>query len=65
MKNEIIPIEVKSDENVRSKNLSIYNGLYKPSVRIRYSLKNLKKDDGLVNIPLFLVDYTEKLITLT
>jgi len=65
VKNEIIPIEVKSDENVRSKNLSIYNGLYKPSVRIRYSLKNLKKDDGLVNIPLFLVDYTEKLITLT
>ncbi|WP_175632473.1 ATP-binding protein [Pedobacter ghigonis] len=64
MKNEIIPVEVKSDENVRSKSLSIYNGLYEPPVRIRYSLKNLKKDDGLVNIPLFLVDYTEKLLTL-
>lgn len=64
MKNEIIPVEVKSDENVRSKSLSIYNSLYEPPVRIRYSLKNLKKDDGLVNIPLFLVDYTEKLLTL-
>ena len=65
LKNEIIPIEVKSDENVRSKSLSVYNGLYKPSVRIRYSLKNLKKDDGLINIPLFLIDYTEKLLGLT
>lgn len=64
VKNEIIPIEVKSDENVRSKSLSIYNGLYEPSIRIRYSLRNLKKDEGLINIPLFLVDYTEKLLGL-
>lgn len=62
IKNEIIPIEVKSDENVRSKSLSIYNGLYEPSVRLRYSLKNLKKDGALINIPLFLIDYTDKLL---
>ena len=64
MKNEIIPIEVKSDENVRSKSLTVYNELYDPSIRLRYSLRNLKKDDGLLNIPLFMVDYTEKLIGL-
>jgi predicted AAA+ superfamily ATPase len=62
VKNDIIPIEVKSDENIRSKSLAVYNDLYQPPVRIRYSLKNLKKDDGLLNIPLFLVDYTEKLL---
>jgi len=62
VKNEIIPIEVKSDENTRSKSLTVYNNLYQPPVRIRYSLKNLKKDDGLINIPLFMVDYTEKLL---
>ncbi len=61
-KNEIIPIEVKSDENIRSKSLAIYNDLYRPSMRIRYSLRNLKKDDGLLNIPLFMIDHTEKLI---
>jgi predicted AAA+ superfamily ATPase len=65
VKNDIIPIEVKSDENIRSKSLSVYNGLYQPPVRIRYSLKNLKKDDGLLNIPLFMVDYTEKLLALS
>ena len=63
--NEIIPIEVKSDENVRSKSLTTYNDLYSPSIRLRYSLRNLKKDDGLLNIPLFLIDYTEKLIGLS
>jgi predicted AAA+ superfamily ATPase len=62
VKNEIIPVEVKSDENIRSRSLTVYNDLYKPSLRIRYSLKNLKKDDGLLNIPLFMVDYTEKLL---
>jgi hypothetical protein len=64
VKNDIIPIEVKSDENIRSKSLAVYNALYQPPVRIRYSLKNLKKDDGLLNIPLFMVDYTEKLLGL-
>ena len=39
VKNEIIPIEVKSDENIRSKSLTVYHNLYQPSVRIRYSLK--------------------------
>lgn len=64
VKNDIIPIEVKSDESIRSKSLTVYNDLYQPPVRIRYSLKNLKKDDGLINIPLFMVDYTEKLLGL-
>jgi predicted AAA+ superfamily ATPase len=64
VKNDIIPIEVKSDENIRSKSLTVYHNLYQPSVRIRYSLKNLKKDDGLLNVPLFMIDYTEKLLRL-
>jgi len=64
VKNDILPIEVKSDENIRGRSLMKYNELYKPPVRIRYSLRNLKKDEGLLNIPLFMVDYTEKLIGL-
>ncbi len=61
-KNDIIPIEVKSDENVRSKSLSVYRKRYKPVLSIRYSLKNLKYDAGLLNIPLFMADYTLKII---
>ena len=65
VKNEIIPIEVKSDENIRSKSLTVYNDLYNPSIRLRCSLRNLKNDQGLLNIPLFMVDYIEKLLRLS
>jgi len=62
--NEIIPVEVKSDENILGKSLALFNKKYQPPVRIRYSLKNLRLDNGLLNIPLFLSDQTKKLIDL-
>lgn len=61
-KNQIIPIEVKSEENVKSKSLAIYHQKYSPPLRIRFSMKNLQFRDGLLNIPLFLADETKKLI---
>jgi uncharacterized protein len=61
-KSEIIPIEVKSDENVKSRSLALYHQKYQPIIRIRYSLRNLQSRDGLLNIPHFLSDYTNELI---
>ncbi len=63
-KNNIIPIEVKSEENIRSKSLAFYRKEYHPPLSIRYSLRNLRQDEGLINIPLFMVDYTSRLIEL-
>ncbi len=62
--NDIIPIEVKSDSTVTGKSLTLYNKEFQPKVRVRYSLKNLKQDGGLLNIPLFMADYMKKLIAL-
>ena len=62
--NEIIPIEVKSDESVRGKSLSLYGQKYAPSLRVRFSLKNFKKDGNLLNVPLFLADHLDKFIEL-
>lgn len=53
---KIIPIEVKSNENVRSKSLHIYNQKYNPELRIRFSLKIFSNDGNLINLPLFLAD---------
>ena len=61
-KNEIIPIEVKSSENINNTSLKVYNEKYNPKTRIRFSMRNLTKDDNLINIPLFMVEYLEKLI---
>lgn len=60
--NSIIPIEVKSEENVKSRSLTLYHQKYAPPLRIRYSLKNLSYRDGLLNIPHFMADYTIDLI---
>lgn len=62
--NEIIPIEVKSGENVNNTSLKIYNEMNQPKTRIRFSMKNLNKDGNLINIPLFMVEYLDKLINL-
>ncbi|MFA5848895.1 MAG: ATP-binding protein [Bacteroidales bacterium] len=61
-KNSVIPVEVKSDENVKSRSLSVYRQKYNPEVSVRYSLRNLQLTDGLLNIPLFMADYTKKLL---
>jgi predicted AAA+ superfamily ATPase len=61
---EIIPVEVKSEHSVASKSLSVYNQTYSPKIRIRYSMNNLKKDGNLLNIPLFLADWTKKILNI-
>ncbi len=63
-KNEIVPVEVKSDENVRSRSLTFYSKKYQPQLAIKYSLKNLSYRDGLLTIPHFMADYTMKFIEL-
>jgi predicted AAA+ superfamily ATPase len=60
---EIIPVEVKSAHSVAGKGLSVYEKEFSPRIRIRYSLNNLHKDGNLLNIPLFLADWTKKLLS--
>ncbi|MDO4500258.1 MAG: ATP-binding protein [Erysipelotrichaceae bacterium] len=62
--NDIIPIEVKADKNVSGKSLNKFKELFNEDVklRVRYSLKNLKLDNDVLNIPLFMIDQTDKLI---
>jgi len=59
---EIIPVEVKSAHSISGKSLHIYNEKYSPKLRIRYSFNNLKKDGNLLNIPVFLADWTREII---
>lgn len=60
--NMILPVEVKSEENIKSRSLTVYHQKYNPALRIRYSLMNLSFRDGLLNIPHFLSDYTKEII---
>ena len=54
----ILPIEVKSGKSTSSRSLTLYNAEKHPILRIRYSDKELKLDDNLLNIPLYMADWT-------
>ena len=64
--NDIYPVEVKSEANTTSKSLKKFKELYpdKVKLRIRFSLDNLKLDDDMLNIPLFMADQADRLVGL-
>ena len=64
--NDLFPIEVKADTNTTSKSLRKFKDLYSAQIklRVRLSLDNLKLDDDMLNIPLFMVNQTDRLIGL-
>lgn len=64
--NDIFPVEVKSEANTTSRSLKKFKELFPDQVklRVRFSLDNLKLDDDVLNIPLFMADQTDRLIGL-
>lgn len=64
--NDIIPVEVKAESNTEAKSLKKYKEKFgdKVTLRVRFSLDNLKLDNDLLNIPLFLADEASRLIGL-
>jgi uncharacterized protein len=59
---KIIPIEVKASQNVKSRSLGVYREKYDPEISIRISLRNLRKDGKLLNIPLYMLWNIDMLI---
>lgn len=50
---EIIGVEVKKGEHIRSRSLSVFVSAYKPAYSIRLSLKNFGEVDDLKSVPLY------------
>ena len=56
MRKNIVPIEVKAEENLKAKSLKVYCDKYKPEVAIRTSMSNYREQDWMVNVPLYFLD---------
>jgi uncharacterized protein len=54
-KNEIIPIEVKAEENVKSKSLKVYVEKFAPKIALRTSMNIYRPESWLTNIPLYAI----------
>jgi predicted AAA+ superfamily ATPase len=52
---EVIPIEVKAEENLQAKSLRVYADKYKPQKAVRTSMSNYREESWMVNIPLFAI----------
>jgi hypothetical protein len=57
---EIIPIEVKAEDNITGSSLSVYNKTYSPNYRMRFSMLNLQYNCGLLSSPSALAGWLDK-----
>ncbi len=58
----IYPLEVKSGVSSKKKSLQVYIEKYHPNVAIRTSPFNLKRDDKILNCPLYMISELNRLI---
>lgn len=54
---EVIPIEVKAEENLRAKSLRSYCEKYKPKTAVRFSMSDYRERDWMVNVPLYEINW--------
>ena len=52
----VIPVEVKAEVNLRAKSLKTYREKFAPEISVRASMSDYKKEEWLVNLPLYAID---------
>lgn len=52
----IVPVEVKAEVNLKAKSLKTYREKYSPELSVRTSMADYKKEDWLVNLPLYAIE---------
>lgn len=52
---DVIPIEVKAEENLRAKSLKVFCNKYQPNIAIRTSMSNYREQEWMTNIPLWVI----------
>ncbi len=53
---QIIPIEVKAEVNLKAKSLKFYHEKFSPGISVRTSMADFKKEDWLINLPLYQIE---------
>ncbi len=58
----IIPLEVKASTNIQAKSLKVYREKFIPEKSIRTSLADYEFNNGLFNIPLFMINKLKEIL---
>ena len=56
----LLPVEVKSGTRLGGKSLGIYIDRFSVELALRFSMNNLRQDGAILNIPIFLADWTKE-----
>lgn len=51
----VVPVEVKAEINLKAKSLKTYSEKFSPQILVRTSMADFKKEEHLINIPLYAV----------
>lgn len=57
-----IPVEVKAEENLRSRSLKVFNEKFNPQVSLRFSMSDFRSEKWLKNVPLYAVSKVKEVI---
>ncbi len=52
----VVPVEVKAQVNLKAKSLKTYQEKFSPKVSVRTSMTDYKKEDWLINLPLYAIE---------
>lgn len=58
---QIVPVEVKAETNLKAKSLKSYQEKFSPEVAVRTSMADYRKEEWLVNLPLYAIDQITRL----
>ena len=58
---DIVPLEVKAEENLKAKSLKKYCERYSPRHAVRTSMSDYRKEDWLINVPLYAIGIIKEL----
>ena len=59
---QIVPVEVKAEVNLKAKSLKTYREKFAPAISVRTSMADYRKEDWLVNLPLYAVEEIDKAV---
>ncbi len=59
---QIVPMEVKAEVNLKAKSLKTYRDKFNPEISVRTSMADYKKEDWLLNLPLYAVEEIYKCV---
>lgn len=59
---QVVPVEVKAEVNLKAKSLKTYREKFSPAISVRTSMADYRREDWLVNLPLYAVEEIDKAV---